>query len=174
MSEQANEQDTKPPATGDEAEGKDQAEQKPTDTVEFWRTKAREQEKRAKDNATAATELAQIKDAQKTDQERATTAREQAEKRATDAEQRATRLEVAYEKGLTPAQAKRLVGSTREELEADAEEVKRDFPVAPTPPDRTPRPDPSQGSRGGTTTSAADGVAEARKRFGTPAGQQQQ
>jgi hypothetical protein len=30
------------------------------------------------------------------------------------------RLEVAAEKGLTPAQAKRLVGSTREELEADA------------------------------------------------------
>lgn len=36
---------------------------------------------------------------------------------------RADRLEVAAEKGLTPAQAKRLVGDTKEELEADADEI---------------------------------------------------
>lgn len=44
----------------------------------------------------------------------------QAEDRALKAEQALTRLEVATEAGLTPAQAKRLQGSTKEELEADA------------------------------------------------------
>jgi hypothetical protein len=43
---------------------------KPTETVEFWKQKAREQEKRAKDNATAAQRLAEIEDAQKTEAEK--------------------------------------------------------------------------------------------------------
>lgn len=46
-------------------------EPKPTDTVEFWKQKAREQEKRAKDNAGAAKELAEIREAQKSDAEKA-------------------------------------------------------------------------------------------------------
>jgi hypothetical protein len=66
-----------------------------------------------------------------------------------DAELRATRLEVAHNKGLTPAQAKRLVGSTRDELEADADEILKDFPVTPAAPVRgVPAPDPSQGAKG--------------------------
>jgi hypothetical protein len=64
-----------------------------------------------------------------------------------DAELRATRLEIAHEKGLTPAQAKRLVGATKEELEADADEILRDFPVTPAKPG-APKPDPSQGPKG--------------------------
>jgi hypothetical protein len=43
------------------------------------------------------------------------------------------RREVADEKGLTPAQAKRLVGSTREELEADADDIAASFPVKTVP-----------------------------------------
>jgi hypothetical protein len=43
---------------------------KPTETVEFWKQKAREQEKRAKDNADAAKRLAEIEDAQKSEAER--------------------------------------------------------------------------------------------------------
>lgn len=62
-----------------------------------------------------------------------------ATKRAEDAEAkakaetlRADRLEVSIEKGLTPAQAKRIVGDTKEELEADADELLKDWvtPVA--------------------------------------------
>jgi hypothetical protein len=49
-----------------------QAEQpKPTETVEFWREKAREQEKRAKSNAEAAKRLAEIEESQKTEAEKA-------------------------------------------------------------------------------------------------------
>ena len=56
------------------------------------------------------------------------------------------RLEVAAAKGLTPAQASRLQGSTREELDADADRLKELFPTSATP--GTPAPDPTQGSRG--------------------------
>lgn len=47
-----------------------QSQQKPTETVDFWKQKAREQEKRAKDNAEAARQLGQIQDAQKTETEK--------------------------------------------------------------------------------------------------------
>jgi len=43
---------------------------KPTETVDFWKQKAREQEKRAKDNATAAQRLAEIEEAQKSEAEK--------------------------------------------------------------------------------------------------------
>ena len=43
------------------------------------------------------------------------------------------RREVADEKGLTPAQARRLVGSTREELETDADDVLAAFPQTTKP-----------------------------------------
>lgn len=49
------------------------------------------------------------------------------ERQARDAETRALRAEVANAKGLTPSQAKRLIGATREELEADADELLRDL-----------------------------------------------
>jgi hypothetical protein len=55
--------------TGATAEQQDQ--HKPTETVDFWKAKAREQEKRAKDNAAAAKRLAELEDAQKTEAERA-------------------------------------------------------------------------------------------------------
>lgn len=43
---------------------------KPTETVDFWKAKAREQESRAKSNAEAAKRLAEIEDAQKSEQQR--------------------------------------------------------------------------------------------------------
>lgn len=51
----------------------------------------------------------------------------QIERRAEDSEARALRAEVANAKSLTPSQAKRLVGATREELEADADELLKDI-----------------------------------------------
>lgn len=52
-------------------QGNGDSDTKATETVEFWKTKAREQEKRAKDNATAAKELEQLKEANKTEAEKA-------------------------------------------------------------------------------------------------------
>ncbi len=57
-------------ATTNEAEATTEQQTKPTETVDFWKQKAREQEKRAKDNATAAKRLADIEDAQKSESEK--------------------------------------------------------------------------------------------------------
>lgn len=76
------------------------------------------------------------------------------------------RTEIATERGLTLAQARRLIGTTREELEADADAFKSELPSAPPQspyPPNTPRPDPSQGpsgSPGGRATSVEDAKAE--------------
>lgn len=51
----------------------------------------------------------------------------QIERQAQESETRALRAEVANVKGLTATQAKRLIGATREELEADADELLRDI-----------------------------------------------
>lgn len=63
------EQTTEATATETEATT-EQSETKPTETVDFWKQKAREQEKRAKDNADAAKRLAEIEDAQKSESEK--------------------------------------------------------------------------------------------------------
>lgn len=136
----------------------------PADQLGDGGKKALDEERRARRAAEA--ELAKYRkaeqakaDADKSEAER----RAAAEQRAQEADLRATRMEVAFTKGLTPAQAKRLVGSTREELEADADEVLKDFPVAPvTPPQpKTPKPDPGQGARSsaGAGGSVAAGAA---------------
>lgn len=90
----------------DTTTSEDQAEQaKPTETVEFWRQKAREQEKRAKENAVAAKRLAEIEDAQKSAEQRAAEALAAAEQRAAQAEARAVRREVALEHKLSAEDA---------------------------------------------------------------------
>jgi len=74
-----------------------ETQQKPTETVEFWRDKAREQEKRAKSNADAAKRLAEIEDAQKSESQKAAEALAKAEERASAAEKRASALAIATE-----------------------------------------------------------------------------
>lgn len=76
------------------------------------------------------------------------------EQAASSAARRAEVAEVANEKGLTPSQAKRLVGSTREELLADADELLKDIAASKKPSNSVP-------SEGKTPTVAA-GDAERR------------
>jgi len=71
------------------------------------------------------------------------------------------RAEVAQEKGLTAVQAARLVGTTRDEMAADADALKAAFPTTPAAPG-TPAPDPSQGA-GGTAPSLDARIAEAQR-----------
>lgn len=81
----------------------------------------------------------EMEDAQKSESERVAEKLTAAEQRAQAAEARLMLAEVAQEKGLTPAQAKRLVGTTREELLADADDYLASLPVSPEPPtSRTP------------------------------------
>lgn len=86
-------------------------------------------EKQAKD---LADRLQALEDKDKDEVTRSTEAASAAQKRAEEAEARALRLEVAFAKGLSPAQAKRLVGSSQEELEADADDLLETF-KAPEP-----------------------------------------
>lgn len=102
--------------------------------AEKWKGLSRKHEDQSKKNSAAADELQKLKDATLSDQQK----REQAEKdqaaqladlkrRADEADARALRAEVAAAKGLTPAQAKRLTGTTKEELEADADDLLEHF-----------------------------------------------
>ena len=66
-------------------------------------------------------------DATKSDQEKLEERAKTAETSLSEAQKTLARLEVAMEKGLTPGQAKRLIGDTKEELEADADELLQSF-----------------------------------------------
>lgn len=96
----------------------------------------------------------EFEDQGKSELDKAAAKAAEAEQRAAEAEARALRLEVAAAKGLTPSQAKRLIGATREELEADADEILADFAAAKKPADKLPsRPKPAKGD---PSTDASD------------------
>lgn len=75
----------------------------------------------------ARLKVKEFEDRDKTEIERASEKLTELEKTATSATVDAIRFEIALDKGLTKNQAKRLVGSTREELEADADELVKDL-----------------------------------------------
>lgn len=75
------------------------------------------------------------------------------EKKIAEADANATRLEIAAAKGLTPAMARRLVGTTREELEADADELVK-FVKPAGVGDEGNRPGASNGAAGDAGTPA--------------------
>ncbi|MFD9205977.1 hypothetical protein ACFVZM_06815 [Streptomyces sioyaensis] len=115
----------------------------PEHQAAYWKHHARKHEQRANaapDAAeletlrSAAAELAERKKAELTDAERiqaektaADDARTVAERERDEARAELLRVRVAADKGLTVEQAARLRGSTKEELEADADELKKLF-----------------------------------------------
>lgn len=82
---------------------------------------------RLKELEPLAAKAKELEDANKTEAEKLTERASSAEDRATKAEQELLRLQVAIDKGLTPAQARRLVGTTKEELEEDADDLLASF-----------------------------------------------
>jgi len=137
--------------TEDERKAREAAEQageaedeEPTDPdarVAFWRKQSKGWERKAKadkdtintlrtrlrDLEPAAARLKEIEDKNKSDGQKADEAKKAAEDRAATAERDLMRLRVAMRKGLTDAQAKRLVGATEAELETDADELLKSF-----------------------------------------------
>lgn len=89
----------------------------------YWRKRARQHEDRAKALADKAKKFDEWQTSQQTEAEKTAQRIADAERKAAEAESRLLRQEVAAAKGLTTDQAKRLVGSTREELESDADEL---------------------------------------------------
>jgi hypothetical protein len=95
--------------------------------AEKWKAFSRKNEETAKANSGAAKRLAELEEANKSEIEKAQARAEAAEKELNTSRLDALRAQVALDKKLTPSQAKRLVGSTREELEADADELLLDL-----------------------------------------------
>lgn len=80
----------------------------------------RDAEKQLKD---IQAKLKDLEDKDKSDNEKLAARAAEAERKVVDAEAKVLRFEVAGEKGLTPAQARRLVGTTKEELLVDADDL---------------------------------------------------
>ena len=93
----------------------------------------------------------QIEDSQKTAEQKAA----EASADATSARLEALRYKVAAEKGLTLSLAARLTGSTKEELEADADTLMALIPKAPEAPPALPVGPTVPGQQPGGSTPAA-------------------
>lgn len=88
--------------------------------------------------------LKELEDKDKSESEKLTGRLAELEKELADARGSAMRLEVALDKGLSKAQAKRLVGESADDLIADAEELLASFkapdePAKPAPPAGGPK-----------------------------------
>ena len=94
---------------------------------------ARTWESRAKENGTAAAELAALRDTTRTAEQKLADERAATAGKLTAAEVRAARLSVALAKGLTVGQAGRLVGTTEAEMLADADALLAEFRGTQTP-----------------------------------------
>lgn len=86
-------------------------------------SEAKNLRQRVKELEQAELKLREIEDGEKSELQRLQEQLQDAEKRAGTAQMESLRLQVAHDKGLSPSQARRLSGSTLEELEADAEEL---------------------------------------------------
>lgn len=99
------------------------------------------------------------------EQEKAQKRAEAAEAKAADAERLLARYEVAAEKGIPARLAGRLQGSTREELEQDADALAKDFGI--TEGNGSP-PSFDQGVRGGAPAQGEDMNNLIRRAAGRP------
>ncbi len=126
---------------------------------------ARERAKTAdyKDLKEKADKFDKAQEASKTEIEKATERATKAEAEVAKARLEADRNAVALAKGLTPAQAKRLVGTTREELEADADELVAD--LKPGTIKAPPKPPGGSGASNGAKDADPDREL-ARRLFG--------
>lgn len=132
---------------------------------DFWKSKSREWEKRAKDNADAAKRLAEMEEAQKTEQQKLTERAEAAERAAKDRDAENLRLKVAIAKNLPADLADRLRGDSEEELNEDADKLLALVKADP----KTPKPDPAQGAKPGKPGGGLEeGREKARARFAPP------
>ena len=124
-----------------------------------WKAKAREWERRAKENKTAADELAAIREASKSAEEKAAERLAAAEKAAAEAEAKALRREIALEHRLGKDDAALLDSLTDEDAirSLAARLAPSDEPSGP----RQPKPDANQGRSGAAgPKSTADSFAD--------------
>lgn len=97
--------------------------ERPTETVDFWKQKAREQESRAKANAAAAQRLQELEDAQKSEQQRHADAAAVAQKERDEARAESLRYKAAATHKVDPDYFDLLGTGTEDEITARAERV---------------------------------------------------
>lgn len=143
------------------AEGKAQEVDKPTDwqaKYEAMRAHSREWERKAKDNQTAADELEKLKEAQASEQERATKRAERAEAELSELKARAERAETVAavaDKANVPAEVVAMLnGSDADELKEQVDRLLKLLPAYPTRTD-------DGGGKSTARKSNADRFAEA-------------
>lgn len=133
---------------------------KPTETVEFWKAKAREQEKRAKDNAKAAERLAEIEESQKSEAEKSADRIRDLEQQLDAANRSTLRFKVASKYGIGDEDADLfLTGSDEETLTKQAQRLTDRQEAAGRP--HAPQPDPNQGRGNNAPANTADQFAAA-------------
>lgn len=118
-----------------------------------WQAEARKWEKRAKDNHKRVQELEPkasqfdvLEAASKSDLERAQEQLAALQSQLSTTERQALIASVALDKGLPATLARRLQGDSKEDLEADADELLSQFGTSQQATTRAPAPDRSQGS----------------------------
>ncbi|MCA9843252.1 MAG: hypothetical protein KC491_01245 [Dehalococcoidia bacterium] len=132
---------------------------KPTETVEFWKQKAREQEKKAKENVAARLELDELKKAQLSNEEKLAAELGEAAQRAARAEAEALRWRIAARHGISDEDAELfLTGSDEETLSRQAERF-RELAVKPQKGTHVP----GIGNKPSAPASIADQIAAAEQ-----------
>lgn len=101
----------------------DATDPKPTETVEFWKQKAREQEARAKANAEKAQAHDAFVESQKTEAQRLADAALESQRQAEKATAEVTRYKVAATHGVTPDYFDLLGSGDEATIEANAQKV---------------------------------------------------
>lgn len=122
--------------------------------VEKWKALSRKNEAQAKKNATAAERLEKIEQDKLSEIEKANQRATAAEERAAKLELNQTRADVAKAKELPAYLATRLQGSTKEELEADADALIKEMNLGKKAPDL------KQGKQGGKTPATGEGFMD--------------
>lgn len=103
--------------------------------VEKWKGFSRKNETAAKKNATAAEKLAQLEQDKLTEIEKANARAKEAEEKAARLELNQLRADVAKAKELPAYLASRLQGTTKEELEEDADALAKELNLGKKPAD---------------------------------------
>lgn len=118
--------------TATETAEQPEATPKPTETVEFWKQKAREQEKKAKENAAARLELDELRKSQLSNEEKLAAELGEAAKRAAQAEAEAMRWRIAARHGISDEDAELFLTGTDEETLAKQAERFQELAVKPS------------------------------------------
>lgn len=102
-----------------------------------WKAEARKWESRAKENKQKADQFDHLQEANKTEAQKQADALAQAQQQASESQQALLRYEVGAAKGVPANLIGRLQGSTREELETDADALLAAFPASSGTPTAT-------------------------------------